>query len=297
MTINELLRTGIQKLKEVNIEAPALEAGVMLCHVLDCDKTYLYTHGNQSVDNDKADNYADGINRRCNGVPLQYITGHQEFMSLDFVVTKDVLIPRQDTEILVEHVLEHFNAGRLLQNKSHANVGGAQGYFEILDMGTGSGCIAVSLAHFIKNCRITAVDFSKNALEVAKTNGVRNFVDDRVQFVHSNLFEQINSELRFDAVVSNPPYIETEVIEELSPGVRDHEPVTALDGGKDGLHFYRKICEEAIRFLKPGGLLAFEIGYNQAEAVSKIMDTHYSGVRVLKDLAGLDRVVSGYLES
>lgn len=285
MTISELLRKGIAKLKSAGNEAPVLEAGVILCHVLQCDKTFLYVHGDYAPDADRVKEYMELLGRRCEGVPLQYITGHQEFMSLDFQVTGDVLIPRQDTEVLVETVIGYFKGKYELKEN-----------YSILDIGTGSGCIAVSLAKYIANSSVTAVDISEGALKIARSNAVNAGVGNKVAFIKSDLFSGLSSGMRFDAIVSNPPYIRTSVIGTLSCEVREYEPVTALDGGMDGLDFYREITVQAIGFLKPGGLLAFEVGYDQAEAVSEIMQESFSGISFQKDLSGINRVVAGILK-
>lgn len=279
MTIKDALRKGIDILKQANIEAPAVEAGVILCHTLDCDKAFLYAHGDKVPEDRQLEDFFERVARRAAGVPVQYITGCQEFMSLNFAVGPQVLIPRQDTEILVETVMEHMK-------KLAAEP------FEVLDIGTGSGCIAVSFAYYMKNCRVTAVDVSEGALETARLNAVRAGVGCRVDFVRSNLFERLENRT-FDVIVSNPPYIPAGDIEGLQAEVKDHEPRAALDGGVDGLDFYRAIVRDSVNFLKPEGLLAFEVGWGQAEDVCRLMREKYSDICVNKDLAGIERVVTG----
>lgn len=283
MTVGELLRLGISKLKSADVEAPALEAGVILCYVLNCDKTYLYVHGDAAAEENKAALYQELLCQRCEGLPMQYITGVQEFMSLDFKVTRDVLIPRQDTEILVEAVIEY------AKNREKCCV-------DILDIGTGSGCIAVSLAHYLDQVRVTAVDISERALEIARINSINNNVSERIEFIKSNIFSELGESCRYDIVASNPPYIPAGEIDTLKKEVREHEPMSALVGGGDGLCFYRTIITQAPSFLKPGGMLAFEVGYNQAEDVSSLMQLQYSEVRIQKDLTGMNRVVLGFLK-
>ncbi len=213
--------------------------------------------------------------KRLQHLPLGYIFGKTEFFGIPIKVTKDVLIPRLDTEILVEKVIKDIN-------NSVDNL-------KILDIGTGSGAIAIAIAKNT-NSAVTAVDISQPALDIARANAQNNGVC--VEFVHSNLFENLIGR-KFDIIVSNPPYIETEVIKTLDDEVRNNEPHLALDGGADGLAFYRKIVEKAPMFLKNGGKLYFEIGYNQAEAVEKLMQNSFKDIEILKDYENNDRVVLG----
>lgn len=215
------------------------------------------------------------LERRKRGEPLQYILKTAEFMSLEFEVTRDTLIPRSDTETLVEYLLDEIKEGESL-----------------LDIGTGSGCIGISAAHYAK-AEITLLDISGKALEVAARNAAKNGVS--AEFLNIDILKDYPKR-KFDVVVSNPPYIETDVIKTLQTEVKDYEPLTALDGGADGLTFYRRIIEIAPKILNKNGLLAFEIGYNQAKAVSELMRADFSGVRVIKDLCGNDRVVSGRMD-
>lgn len=282
MTVREALSKGTAILKEADSEAPALEAGVLLCHVLDKDKVYLFAHGEDLLEPGLESRYFSAVRERVNSVPLQYITGHQEFMSLDFIVNPAVLIPRQDTEILVETVLEHVKRQKAVP-------------LDILDIGTGSGCIAVSLAHYLPSARVTAVDISEAALTVARSNAERNGVAKRVAFIRSDLFDGIAHDRKFGVIVSNPPYIPAGDIQGLMRQVKDHEPRTALDGGQDGLAFYRRIADEAAMWLKPGGLLAFEVGYDQAPEVSRLLQGRYTDIGSVRDLAGIGRVVTGIL--
>lgn len=216
----------------------------------------------------------EAIEKRLKHIPLAYIFGETEFYGLKFIVSKDVLIPRIDTEILVEKLIDEINS-------RDKNV-------DVLDIGTGSGAIAVTIAKET-NAKVTAVDVSENALKVAKQNAKINNV--KVNFIHSNLFENVKG--KFDIIVSNPPYIESAEINKLMPEVKDFEPILALDGGKTGLEFYEKIVDNAGKYLKPQGKLFFEIGYNQNEAVSKLMKDKFKNVLCLKDFLGNDRVIIG----
>ncbi|MBR0427043.1 MAG: peptide chain release factor N(5)-glutamine methyltransferase [Clostridia bacterium] len=276
MTIKELLNQGIIMLKNEDIDGPKNKARAILQHTLKKSREYLIIYDNKEVTNVQRDEYVKNIKRLIAGEPLQYITGVQEFMKLNFVVTKDVLIPQPDTEILVEEVIKIANR---LQNPY------------ILDLCTGSGAIAVSLAKNIPNVKIVATDISKKALEIAKYNAKLNGVLNNIDFIESNLFQKIKN-IKFDIIVSNPPYIVTSEINKLPKDVRQ-EPIIALDGGKDGLDFYRKIYEKGHDFLNRQGYLCVEIGYNQKEAVKKIIEgqKRYVETYCKKDLCENDRVI------
>ncbi len=282
MTIREALVKGTQILNAAKIETPAVDAGVMLCHVLGCDRTWLYAHGGEDLDKNASEKYSLHLSRRCTGMPVQYITGKQEFMGLDFHVAQGVLIPRPDTEVLVETALE---LGR--QKK--------QGV-KILEIGTGSGCIPVSIAYYLKNSFVLAADISEKALEIARMNAIKHGVSGRIEYIRSNLFKKIEMS-GFDMIVSNPPYIRSGEIPGLQREVRDFEPGLALDGGEDGLDFYRSIARSAPAYLKEKGNLAFEVGIHQAEQVARLMESRFEEVAVKKDLAGIGRVVIGTLKS
>ncbi|MBE5820545.1 MAG: peptide chain release factor N(5)-glutamine methyltransferase [Clostridiales bacterium] len=272
MTIKQILEEAISILKENNIEEPILKSKLLLAFVLKKEKEYLLINDNKELLAKKEKEYREVINRLINGEPLQYIIGKQEFMGLEFEVNKNVLIPRADTEILVEEVIE------LIGNKE----------LKVLDLCTGSGAIAVSLAKKLKNIKATASDISLNALKTAKKNAILNDVN--VIFKQSDLFENI--EETFDIIVSNPPYIETDVIKTLNKDVQN-EPFIALDGGKDGLDIYRKIINEAYKYLNENGTLALEIGYNQKEQVINLLreSDNYTDIYSKKDLSGNDRIV------
>ena len=275
MQYRELYRMGKARLTEAKIPEAELDARLLLEEVCGTDRNDLLVHGDNEISTEQCERYTDYIQRRQKHEPLQQITGYQEFMGLRFKVTPDVLIPRQDTEILVEEVMRYLHDG-----------------MHLLDMCTGSGCILLSLLKYSNDCEGTGCDISEKALKVAEENA--EMLSLNASFVQSNLFENISGKYEF--IVSNPPYIPTGVIPTLMEEVRDHEPVSALDGREDGLYFYREIVEKAGEYLYPGGMLFFEIGYDQAEKVSSLMrKAGYQEVTVCKDLAGLDRVVYGTL--
>ena len=280
MTIKELLNQAVIMLKNENIDAPKNKARMLLQATLKKSREYLMIYDNKEVENIDRDRYIKNVKRLILGEPLQYITGIQEFMKLNFLVTKDVLIPRPDTEILVEEVI------RKAENISNP---------VILDLCTGSGAIAVSLAKYIKNVHICAVDISSKALEIAKKNAELNGVKNNIEFIESNLFDKIK-ERKFDIKVSNPPYIETETIKTLSKDVQS-EPKIALDGGKDGLDFYRKIADSGSKYLNRQGYICLEIGYNQRIAVRQILENkkRYVNINCIKDLCGNDRVITAQI--
>lgn len=273
MNYRKLYETGKDRLEKAGIQEAALDARLLLEEVCRTDRNTLLVHGDRAVTEEEETQFRIFIERRSTHEPLQQITGWQEFMGLRFSVTEDVLVPRQDTETLVEEVMRYLRDG-----------------MEILDVCTGSGCILLSLLRYSNGCRGVGCDISEKALAVAGQNAKELGIS--VQFIQSDLFESIEG--RFEYIVSNPPYIRKDVIPTLMEEVRDHEPLIALDGGEDGLDFYRKITREATEHLYSGGMLFFEIGYDQGEAVKLLMEEEgYEEVTVSQDLAGLDRVVYG----
>lgn len=280
MTIGEANKEGINILKEC-CETAWLDVSVILGYVLNKERWYLIAHSEENITQDELSEYMKLLNRRLSGVPTQYITGCQEFMSLNFFVNESVLIPRSDTEVVVEEILKYIS--KVPKEKT----------LRLLDIGTGSGCIALSIAKYTSNIKIKAVDISEEALKVAKRNASTLGVEDKVEFILSDLFENLGQET-FDIIVSNPPYIPSRIIESLQVEVKNNEPWLALDGGEDGLDYYRRIIAEGLYRLKPGGLLSFEIGYDQAEAVRLIINKvkGYDGYEVIKDLANRDRGVT-----
>lgn len=275
-TIKEVLFIGSQKLKDANIEGANTEAVLILANVLRKTKEYIFTYNTEVLDNQAIATFFSDVEKRANNIPLQYITRSQDFMGLEFYVDENTLIPRADTETLVEYII---NYAKNLDNLS------------ILDLCTGSGCIALSLAYYLKGASVLGIDISEGAISNAMKNAELIGLEDKVHFKHGDLFEGISDS--FNIVVSNPPYIKAEVIETLQKEVKN-EPYIALNGGKDGLDFYRRIISEAHRFLKPNGLLAVEIGYDQRESVKELfLQNRFDEVFILKDLSGNDRVVSG----
>jgi len=269
MKIVDVLIKAKHRLKESGIDER--EARLLLSHVLGIRSEDLVKY--DEIEEATYEVFQSVLEKRCNHIPYAYITGHQEFMKLDFKVNENVLIPRSDTEILVEEAI------KLCQDKSLDS---------ILDVCTGSGCIAVSLAKYIKDANVTALDISKEALDIAKENAIINNVN--VEFIESDLFENIYS--KFDIIVSNPPYIKKDVIDTLEREVKNNEPLIALDGGEDGLVFYRRIIECAKDYLEANGYLLLEIGFDQANDVKGLLErSNYKNIRVIKDYSGNDRLV------
>ena len=282
MTYRDLYQWGYEQLAAAGIDEAKTDARLLLEWCCGTDRNTLLAHGDRSISEEEYKLYTECMARRTARIPLQYITGEQDFMGLTFTVDHNVLIPRQDTEVLVEEVMRNLHDG-----------------MRILDMCTGSGCILLSLLRYSNNCTGVGVDLSEEALRVAGRNAARILGEQaneqsQVTWRQGNLFEGLDANDKFDIIVSNPPYIRTDVIETLMPEVREHEPRLALDGQADGLFFYREIIAQAGRFLIGGGMLFFEIGYDQGEEVSRLMeDAGYMNIEVIKDFAGLDRVVFG----
>lgn len=274
MTIKEILSKGMIMLKGNNIESPKLKARLLLQYILKKPRQYLIVYDNEEVGKKEQWEYFVNIDKLTKGVPLQHITHHQEFMKMDFYVDENVLIPRPDTEILVEETIKI--AKKMDKPK-------------ILDLCTGSGAIAVSIAKNVPNAQVYAIDISSKAINVAKKNAKE--LNANVKFIKSNLFDKLEK-MKFDIIVSNPPYIKKKEINNLSLEVKK-EPELALDGGIDGLDFYRKITKQAIDYLKLGSYLCFEIGYDQKDDVINIINKQeqYSKANCIKDLGGNDRVI------
>lgn len=298
MTYREAVRRAAEQLKYAGIENEMAESMFLLEFACKTDRNFYLLHQMEEMEAGQWEMYQAAVKKRCKRIPLQHLTGEQEFMGLPFWVNSHVLIPRQDTEILVEEALK-----LLKQEENRRRAPGGEPAdsaveennrkLSVLDLCTGSGCIAVSLKAFCPEMAVTACDISGEALMLARRNAERNHTE--IRFLESDLFSGITG--RFGMIVSNPPYIPSGEIPGLMPEVRDHEPLTALDGGADGLYFYRKIIEESAGYLFPGGWLMFEIGYDQGEAVSRCMrEHHFTETEVVRDLAGLDRVVKGRRE-
>ena len=273
MTLREAFALGKNLLKTAEIEEYETDAWLLLEGACGCTRNDLFMRPEMEISKEQESLFNEYLQKRQKRIPLQQILGEQYFCGLPFRVTEDVLCPRQDTEVLVEEALKRLKPGT-----------------KILDLCTGSGCILLSLLYLKKGCQGTGSDLSGKALDVARFNAKNLGID--CELIQGDLFENI--EERFDMIVSNPPYIATRELEALMPEVRDHEPRMALDGMEDGLYFYRKIIAGALYYLKDGGWLMFEIGYDQGEAVSTMMKQEgFHQVQVIKDLAGLDRVVAG----
>ncbi len=274
LSIKELLTFGKNQLEKSNIDNASYDARVLLESILQCDRNYLILYGEQKIDSINEMRYRDFIERRSEHYPLQYIIGSQEFMGYEFLVNENVLIPRQDTEILVEKVLEYVDSDT-----------------QVLDMCCGSGCIGISIQKE-SDASVTLADISKEALSVAKRNGV--MLDADIEVIESNMYSNIQS--TYDIIVSNPPYIRSDVIPTLMEEVKLHEPMLALDGKEDGLYFYRIIIGEARRYLNEKGYLFLEIGCDQAADIRKIfIANQFDDIHIVKDLAGLDRVAYAHI--
>lgn len=274
MTLEGALKSGRNFLQEKNINDGDIDAWYLLSYYFNINRAEYLMQPGKLISNEQYDAYMGMIKQRGSHIPLQHITGEQEFMGLNFKVSKDVLIPRQDTEVLVQEIM------KVSEGK------------DVLDMCTGSGCIIISLDRLGSINSGTGVDISEAALKIARQNARE--LQANVKFIQSNLFERVED--KFDIVVSNPPYIPTDDILELMEEVKNHEPVLALDGEEDGLYFYREITNKLKNYLKQSGYVFFEIGYNQGEDVSQLLkEQGFQNIKVIKDLAGLDRVVCGRL--
>ena len=276
MIISEAIKKGMIELKNGNIEEPKLKARLLMQYVLNKSRQYVIVNDREELDNIKEKQYLEEIKILKKGVPIEHITHQKEFMKLNFFVDKNVLIPRQDTEILVEEVIN-------IAKKNNAK--------KILDLCTGSGAIAVSLAKYLPQAEITAIDISNEALKIAKKNAISNNVENQITFISSDMFTNLNEE-KFDIIVSNPPYIKTNVIKNLDIQVQN-EPYIALDGGKDGLDFYKKIINESYQYLKYNGYLCLEIGFDQKIDVIELIENteSFTGTYSKKDLFDNDRII------
>ena len=281
MTIREILTKYIKELAEIS-DTPKLDTEIILQKVMgDVDRLYIQLNLDKELTSSQMTHFNEMINDRLKGRPIAYIVNNREFMGLDFFVEEGVLIPRPDTEVLVEEILEIVKE---------------RGDVDIVDIGTGSGAISVSLAKYIDKCRIYSLDISEKALNIGNLNAKNNNVDAKIKFIKSDIFSGIeNKDIKVDIIVSNPPYIRKGDIDTLHTQVKDYEPYIALEGGEDGLDFYRDITKKSNEYLKESGILAFEVGHDQAQDVCNIMKSNgYSKIYTKKDLQGIDRVVIGY---
>lgn len=280
LTLQFLYEEGKAKLEQSGIQEASLDTKYLLFDAFHTDMTHFLINRNQKMEEEAVKDtlmkFREMIQKRAERIPLQQILGSREFMGLEFFVNEHVLIPRQDTETLVELVLKEYRD----KNPS------------VLDMCTGSGCIAISLAKLGGFDHVSGADISEEALMVAEKNMRTILGENSIELIKSDLFSSIDSERKFDIIVSNPPYIPTEIIRGLQPEVRDHEPMLALDGKEDGLYFYRKLAMECQDHLYPKGTVYFEIGYDQGQEVGALLkEAGFTDIRVIKDAAGLDRVV------
>lgn len=286
MVINQLLKLGFDRLKDLDYANPSLEVRLILGKLLKVDKSYLYAYGDREVEDNIEDKFLKYIAKRSSGYPLQYILNEKEFMGLNFYIEEGVLVPRPDTECLVEYVIDYIE--RIYKDKK----------IKVLDMGIGSGAISLSIAKYCPNAFVYGVDIDEIPIRIANINKNR-FNLTNVEFLNGNMFEPIenlNFEKGFHILASNPPYIPTKDIENLQDEVKTYEPNLALDGGEDGLKFYREITQIAPKYLMDNGLLIYEIGYDQGKAVKEILkENGFESIEILKDIQGFDRVVLGFL--
>ena len=284
--IRDALKEAVDRIVRTGSQTPLLDAEVLLCSILAVDRLYLIINGNQLLTEEQLHKFQLYIKKRMAGVPVQYIVGRQEFMGLDFLVEEGVLIPRPDTEILVESVLEWIS-------EKH----GKTGTVRIADIGTGSGAIAISLAKLVIGSDVYAVDISPKAIKIAGINREKHQVMSKTTFLLGDLLDPLKDAglwNKLDVLVSNPPYIPIGDIPQLQLEVAGYEPILALDGGADGLDFYKRLVEEGWALLKNGGLLAFEMGHNQADDIKKLLEENgrYTNIRIIRDLAGIQRVIT-----
>ena len=278
MQLKQALASAVDRLEAADVGSPRMNAEVLLMFVLGVNRAYLYAHPERELTAEEESRYNETLAQRATGMPSQYITGHQEFWGLDFIVSPAVLIPRPETEHLVETVLE---LARGIPNP------------KLVDVGTGSGCIALALAHELKDAEVYGLDISCEALEIARANAARLQLETRVHFAQSNVLEALSDVLDFDFVVSNPPYVGFGEADKVQRSVRNFEPRAAVFAGEQGLHVIGTLVEQAHTALKPGGWLAVEIGYSMRDAVLNLLDpTLWEYVNVVPDLQGIPRVVA-----
>jgi release factor glutamine methyltransferase len=303
MDIRSALRDGITQLEREHVPSAALAAELLLMHTLERDRAWIYAHPEDELDATAREQYFSLIAKRASGVPTQHLTGHQEFWGLDFEVTPDVLIPRPETEHVIEIALERLGIG------PDAGSPRRKMEFRIADVGTGSGCIAISLAHELPAAQIIATDISAAALEAARRNASRHGAASRIDFVECNLLDSLHHQSpvtshtsptlsasqapQLDLIASNPPYIGRQEAATLPREVREHEPEVALFGGETGTEIYAPLIAQAATLLKPGGILVLELGHNSAKHVSRLLDApEWTSVAITDDLAGIARVAS-----
>jgi len=290
--VRAALKEGMARLRAASVPSSTLAAELLLMHVLGRDRAWLYTHSESRMDGTAVQDYFALLSRRSAGEPTQYLTGKQEFWGLEFEVTPAVLIPRPETEHVIEIALERLGPRGI---KIDMVTGKPSPPLRVADVGTGSGCLAVALAHELPHAEVVATDISEAALEVARRNAARHGASDRVRFDRTNLLEAIGRPLgTFDLIVSNPPYVARSEADTLQREVRDHEPHAALFGGLTGIEIYAQLIEQAAALLAPRGILVLELGYNSADAVRRMfhVQQRWANVAVTKDLAGTPRVLA-----
>lgn len=296
LPLKELISIGAKQLRDAGVADAEIDAKELYCFMQNMDRTALMLRWQEVLQDNQCEAYFDLIERRASRVPLQHITGRQEFMGLPFEVNDKVLIPRQDTETMVEDALELLDKGTLRRQEYTGGLGKGT---DVLDLCCGSGAIGISIAKLAKGAHVTCSDLSKDALEVADRNARLNDCKS-VKFTESDMFAAFCGRLgkkKFNLIISNPPYIPPSVIEGLEPEVRDHEPMMALDGGADGLDFYRIIAQHAPEHLKKGGVLMLEIGFDQKDAVKGLLQEtgRFEKIVGLTDLTGKDRIIVAIL--
>jgi release factor glutamine methyltransferase len=286
--VRTALKQGLAQLRVTQVPSYTLAAELLLLHVLGRDRTWLYAHPEDQVSAADAERFFTLIERRANGEPTQHLTGKQEFWGLEFEVTPDVLIPRPETEHVIEVALDRLALRELRAGRKQTLTGEG---LQLADIGTGSGCIAIALAKELPGATIYATDISGPALAVAHRNAVRHNVADRVRFLEGNLLDKVTAQ--FDVIVSNPPYVGRREVDKLAREVRDHEPEIALYGGEEGYELYADLITQAAAHLKPGGILVLELGHNSLPAIQPLLDTPtWANVTVTNDLAGIPRVIA-----
>ncbi len=298
-SVRALLKLGIAQLRDAHVPSFTLSAELLLLHVLGRDRTWIYTHPEEELSAPDAERFAGLVRRRAAGEPTQHLTGKQEFWGLELEVTPDVLIPRPETEHVIEVALDRLALRERRSGRPQKTDGAG---LQIADIGTGSGCIAIALAKELPGAAFVATDISSAALAVARRNAARHSVAERIRFVESNLLEESGEwrvasgeqeRLSFDLIVSNPPYVGRQEAATLMREVREHEPETALYGGEEGYELYADLIAQAATHLKAGGILVLELGHNSLPAVQPLLDAStWNNVGVTNDLAGIPRVLA-----
>jgi len=297
--LKDALASAIGRLTAAHVGSPRLNAELLLMFTLGCDRAYLFAHPERELTAEEQIRYDETLTQRGGGIPAQYITGHQEFWGMDFIVTPAVLIPRPETEHVIETVLELCKAGlgprtsdlKTGTENQTPDVRRPKSEVRIIDIGTGSGCIAIALAKELPGSTIFATDISSPALAVSRRNAARHKVANQIQFLEGNLLDMVATQ--FDLIASNPPYVGRREAETLMREVRDHEPEIALYGGEEGYEFYAELITQAAMHLKPDGILILELGHNSLSAVQPILDAPtWTNVGVTNDLAGIPRVIA-----